>query len=354
MSQDTEGLIKVGISIGDTNGIGLEVIMKTFSDHRILQSCTPVIYGSAKTVSFHRKALNLPDFNYQTIRSNNDIIIRKINLINCWDDEIKNDFGIQNEIGGKYAFLSLKSAVADLIDKKVDVLVTAPINKKNMQQDGFNFQGHTEYLAAQAKTDNYNMMLVSDAMRIAFVTGHIPVKNVSAQITKEKIVAKLKVMHDSLRKDFGIRKPKIAVLALNPHAGDSGLIGTEEIDVIAPAIQDAKNLNMMVSGTYSADGFFGSGQYKKFDGILSMYHDQGLTPFKAISFNSGVNFTAGLPFVRTSPDHGTGYDIAGKGIASEDSFREAIYLAIDIYNKRAEYEEINANPLAYSKKSNDR
>jgi 4-hydroxythreonine-4-phosphate dehydrogenase len=354
MSQDKEGQIKVGISIGDTNGIGLEVIMKTFSDHRMLQVCTPVIYGSAKTVSFHRKALNLPDFNYNTIRSNSDIILRKINLINCWDEEIKNDYGVQNETGGKYAFLSLKNAVADLLAKKVDVLVTAPINKKNMQQEGFNFPGHTEYLAAQAKSEVYNMMLVSESMRVAFVTGHTPIKSVSSQLSKEKILSKLKVMHDSLRRDFGIRKPKIAVLGLNPHAGDSGLIGSEEIEIIAPAIKETQNLNIMASGPYSADGFFGSGQYKKFDGILCMYHDQGLIPFKAVSFNSGVNFTAGLPFVRTSPDHGTGYDIAGKGIASEDSFREAIYLAIDIFSKRSEYEEINANPLAFSKKSGDR
>ncbi|MEO8151278.1 MAG: 4-hydroxythreonine-4-phosphate dehydrogenase PdxA [Bacteroidia bacterium] len=351
---DIEGQVKIGISIGDTNGIGLEVIMKTFSDTRMMQVCTPVIYGSAKTVSFHRKALNLADFNYNTIRSNNDIILRKINLINCWEEEIKNDFGIQNEIGGKYAFLSLKSAVTDLLAKKVDVLVTAPINKKNMQQDGFDFPGHTEYLAAQAKAENFNMMLVSDAMRVAFVTGHTPLKNVASQLSKEKILAKLKVMHESLKKDFGIRKPKIAVLALNPHAGDSGLIGTEENEIIAPAIKETQNLNILATGPFSADGFFGSGQYKKFDGILCMYHDQGLIPFKSISFNSGVNFTAGLPFVRTSPDHGTGYDIAGKGIASEDSFREAVYLAIDIFNKRAESEEINSNPLAFSKKSGDR
>ena len=354
MSQDKEGQLKVGISIGDTNGIGLEVIMKTFSDHRMLQVCTPVIYGSAKTVSFHRKALNLPDFNYNTIKSNSDIIFRKINLINCWDEEIKNDFGVQTETGGKYAFISLKNAVADLMAKKVDVLVTAPINKKNMQQDEFRFPGHTEYLAAQAKTEGYNMLLVSQSMRVAFVTGHTPLKSVASLLSKEKILDKLKVMNASLIKDFGIRKPKIAILGLNPHAGDNGLIGQEELEIIVPAINDAKNGNLLVNGPYSADGFFGSGQYKKFDAVLCMYHDQGLIPFKSISFNSGVNFTAGLPFVRTSPDHGTGYDIAGKGIASEDSFREAIYLALDIYNKRQEFETITANPLAFSKKSGDR
>ena len=352
--QHAEGEIKVGISIGDTNGIGLEVIMKTFSDSRMMQVCTPVVYASAKTVSFQRKALNLPDFNYQTVRSINDIIPRKINLLNVWDEEIKNDFGVQNEIGGKYALLSLKNTVADLLDHKVDVMVTAPINKKNMQQDGFNFPGHTEYLAVEGRTENYIMMLVSDAMRVAFVTGHIPIKNVSGQLTKEKIVAKIKLINDTLKRDFGVRKPKIAVLGLNPHAGDSGLLGTEENDIILPAVKDAQYLNILAAGPYSADGFFGSGQYKKFDCILCMYHDQGLIPFKAISFNSGVNYTAGLPFIRTSPDHGTGYDIAGKGIASEESFREAIYMAIDIYNKRAEYDNITANPLVISKKHSDR
>ena len=352
--QHAEGEIKVGISIGDTNGIGLEVIMKTFSDSRMMQVCTPVVYASAKTVSFQRKALNLPDFNYQTVRSINDIIPRKINLLNVWDEEIKNDFGVQNEIGGKYALLSLKNTVADLLDHKVDVMVTAPINKKNMQQDGFDFPGHTEYLAVEGRTENYIMMLVSDAMRVAFVTGHIPIKNVSGQLTKEKIVAKIKLINDTLKRDFGVRKPKIAVLGLNPHAGDSGLLGTEENDIILPAVKDAQYLNILAAGPYSADGFFGSGQYKKFDCILCMYHDQGLIPFKAISFNSGVNYTAGLPFIRTSPDHGTGYDIAGKGIASEESFREAIYMAIDIYNKRAEYDNITANPLVISKKHSDR
>jgi 4-hydroxythreonine-4-phosphate dehydrogenase len=352
--QQAEGEIKVGISIGDTNGIGLEVIMKTFSDSRMMQICTPVVYASAKTVSFQRKALNLPDFNYQTVRSINDIIPRKINLLNTWEEEIKSDFGIQNETGGKYALLSLKNTVADLLDNKVDVIVTAPINKKNMQQDGFNFPGHTEYLAVEGRTENYIMMLVSDAMRVAFVTGHIPLKNVSAQLTKEKIVAKIKLIHDTLKRDFGIRKPKIAVLGLNPHAGDSGLLGTEENDIILPAVKDAQYLNILAAGPYSADGFFGSSQYSKFDCILCMYHDQGLIPFKAISFDNGVNYTAGLPFIRTSPDHGTGYDIAGKGIASEKSFREAIYLAIDIYNKRAEYDSITANPLTISKKHSDR
>lgn len=352
--QHAEGEIKVGISIGDTNGIGLEVIMKTFSDSRMMQVCTPVVYASAKTVSFQRKALNLPDFNYQTVRSINDIIPRKINLLNVWDEEIKNDFGVQNEIGGKYALLSLKNTVADLLDHKVDVMVTAPINKKNMQQDGFDFPGHTEYLAVEGRTENYIMMLVSDAMRVAFVTGHIPIKNVSGQLTKEKIVAKIKLINDTLKRDFGVRKPKIAVLGLNPHAGDSGLLGTEENDIILPAVKDAQYLNILAAGPYSADGFFGSEQYKKFDCILCMYHDQGLIPFKAISFNSGVNYTAGLPFIRTSPDHGTGYDIAGKGIASEESFREAIYMAIDIYNKRAEYDNITANPLVISKKHSDR
>lgn len=352
--QESEGRIKVGISIGDTNGIGLEVIMKTFMDHRMLQTCTPVLYGSAKTVSQHRKALNLPDFNYNTIRSNNDIILRKINLLNCWEEEIKVDFGMQNDTGGIYALKSLQAATNDLLEKKIDVLVTAPINKKNIQQDGFQFPGHTEYLATQARIDEYSMILVSEIMRIAFVTGHIPLKDVASILTAEKIVSKLKVMNDSLKKDFRIRKPKIAVLGLNPHSGDSGLLGNEEMEIITPAIKEAQNLNLLVMGPYSADGFFGAAEFKKFDGILAMYHDQGLVPFKALAFSSGVNYTAGLPFVRTSPDHGTGYDIAGKGIASEESFREAVFLAVDIFYRRAEFNEVNANPLAYSKKSGDR
>ena len=354
MTTENAPILKVGISIGDTNGIGFEVIMKTFSDSRMHQICTPVVYGSAKTASFQRKALNQPDFAYQTIKSNADIIDRKINLINLWDEEIKTDFGVANDIGGKYAFKSLQAAVTDVKQQLVDVLVTAPINKKNIQQEGFNFAGHTEYFAQETQSKNYCMMLVSDAMRIAFVTGHVPLHKVATQITTDTIIAKLRVMHESLKRDFGIRKPRIAVLGLNPHAGDDGLIGNEENNIITPAINEARHAGFLLAGPFSADGFFGAGQHQKFDGILSMYHDQGLIPFKALSFSSGVNFTAGLPIVRTSPDHGTGYDIAGKGIASESSFREAVYLAMDIYNQRANYDEINANPLQISKKHNER
>jgi 4-hydroxythreonine-4-phosphate dehydrogenase len=298
MTTETTPLLKVGISIGDTNGIGLEVIMKAFSDSRMHQICTPIIYGSAKTVSFQRKALNQPDFIYQTIRNNTEVIERKINLINLWDEEVKNDFGLANEIGGKYALQSLRAAVADVKQQIVDVLVTAPINKNNIQQEGFQFAGHTEYLAAETQTKNYCMMLVSDAMRIAFVTGHIPLQKVAANLSVAAILTKLRVMHESLKKDFGIRKPRIAVLGLNPHAGDNGLLGNEENDIIIPAINEARHAGFILAGPFSADGFFGSGQHQKFDGILSMYHDQGLIPFKALSFTSGVNFTAGLPVVR--------------------------------------------------------
>lgn len=351
---DNEAKIKVGITIGDLNGIGAEIIIKTFSDSRITQVCTPVIYASSKALSFHRKWMNANDFNYQTVRSINDVILRKINLINCWEEDIAIDLGQKTELGGRYALKSLQAATADIIAKKIDVLVTSPINKDNIQSKDFNFPGHTEYLANQANVTNYTMLLVNEGLRVGLVTGHMPLKDVASKITKQGIVAKLISINESMKKDFGIRKPKIAVLGLNPHAGDGGLLGTEERDIIVPAIKEALEKNMMVYGPYSADGFFATQQQSKFDAVLAMYHDQGLIPFKTLSFTSGVNYTTGLPFVRTSPDHGTGFDIAGKNIANEDSFRQAIYTGIDIFSQRNEYAGINANPLAYSKKNVDR
>ena len=348
-----EGKIKVGISCGDINGVGLEVIMKTFLDNRMHQVCTPVIYASNKLVSHQRKLLNLNDFQYQTIRSNNDIILRKTNLINCWEEEINVEFGNETPAGGKYALISLQHAVSDLKENKINVLVTAPINKHNIQSAEFNFSGHTEYLAQTFNSPEHLMFLVSNDLRVTVVSGHVPVKDVAATLTKEKIVSKIRLMHKSLKRDFRIRKPKIAVMGLNPHAGDEGLIGQEEKDIIIPAIKTCFDEGIFVYGPYSADGFFGSSGFKKFDAILAMYHDQGLIPFKTLSFSSGVNYTAGLPVIRTSPDHGTAYDIAGKGIAKEDSFRQAIYTAIDILQSREEYDEITSSPLAFSKQGKD-
>jgi 4-hydroxythreonine-4-phosphate dehydrogenase len=350
---EDEGKIRVGISCGDINGVGLEVIIKTFFDNRMHQVCTPVIYASNKMLSLQRKALNMNEFQYQTVRNSSEIILRKTNVINCWEEEVHVDFGKENAEGGKYALLSLLAAVKDLKENKFDVLVTAPINKHNIQSGEFNFPGHTEFLAKEFNATDHLMFLVSDNLRVAVVSGHIPVSQVAQTLTPEKIISKIRLMNHSLKRDFGIRKPKIAVLGLNPHAGDAGLIGKEESEIILPAIKKSFDDGLFVYGPYSADGFFGSGTFKKFDAVLAMYHDQGLIPFKALSFTSGVNFTAGLPIVRTSPDHGTAYDIAGKGIANEESFREAIYTAINILQKRQEYDEINAAPLAFSKQSRD-
>lgn len=352
--QEQEGRIKVGISCGDTNGVGLEVIIKTFLDSRMHQVCTPVIYASNKMVSLHRKQLNLNDFQYVTVKNSDEIILRKTNVINCWEEDVHVEFGQVNADGGKYALLSLQHAVADLKAKKIDVIVTAPINKSNIQSDAFRFNGHTEYFAEEFNAPDHLMFLVSENLKVAVVSGHIPVKDVAATLTVEKIIKKVKLINSSLKRDFGIRKPKIAVLGLNPHAGDDGLIGKEEQEIILPAVKKCFDEGLFVYGPYSADGFFGSGTHRKFDAVLAMYHDQGLVPFKALNFSSGVNFTAGLPIVRTSPDHGTAYDIAGKGEASEDSFREAIYTAIDILAKREEYDEINSKPLAFSKQTSDR
>ena len=350
---EQEGRIKVGITCGDVNGIGLEVVMKTFLDNRMHQVCTPVIYASNKLVSQQRKLLNLTDFQYQTVKSSNEVILRKTNVLNCWEEEIPVEWGKPTEISGMHAFKSLEAATEDLRDKKIDVLVTAPINKHTIQNPDFNFQGHTEYLSAKFDSPDYLMFLVSETLRVAVVSGHIPVKDVAAHLSIEKIVKKLQLMNKSLKRDFGFRKPRIAVLGLNPHAGDSGLIGVEERDIIQPAVKQAFDSGLFVYGPYSADGFFGSGSFRKFDAVLAMYHDQGLVPFKTISFSTGVNFTAGLPVVRTSPDHGTAYDIAGKGTANEDSLRDAIYTAIDILKKREEYDEVTAKPLAFSKQTRD-
>lgn len=337
--------IRVGITIGDINGIGLEVIIKALSDSLVYANSIPIIYGSSKAVSFHKKAINRPDFQYLVINDSSEAKPKKVNLINCWQEEVKIVLGEKNANGGTYALKSLEAASQDLKEGKIDVLVTAPINKDCVRDAGFEFPGHTEYLANLSESKDVLMFMVADTLRVGVVTGHVPLKDVAALITSESVEDKLRLMLKSLKEDFLIRKPKIAVLGLNPHAGDRGTLGQEEIEIINPVVQKLRDEGELVYGSYSSDGFFGSSNLKNFDAILSMYHDQGLTGFKSISFDEGVNFTAGLSIVRTSPDHGTAYDIAGKGIASERSFRNAYFLAYDVYRRRREYEELNKNPL---------
>ena len=346
--------LKIGISIGDVNGIGLEIIIKTLADARIFDYCTPIVYGHTKVASFHRRSVQVHDLNFNVIDSPANAHHKKANIINCWEEDVKIDLGVANETGGKYAFISLQRATDDLLAGHIDALVTAPINKDNIQNENFNFPGHTEYLQQRDNSPEVLMFLVSDTLRVGVVTGHIPVAQIAQSITAEKILAKLKLMDASLRKDFWIRKPKIAVLGLNPHAGDNGLIGNEEKEIIIPALEEARANDILALGPYPADGFFANGSYMQFDAVLAMYHDQGLIPFKQISFESGVNYTAGLSFVRTSPDHGTAYDIAGKNKASEVSFREALFQAIHIVKHRRETAVLNENPLQFSKLSRDR
>ncbi len=337
--------IKVGITHGDINGIGYEIIFKTLSDARMFEICTPIIYGSSKAAAYHRKTLNITNFSLNNIKTANEAHPKRANIINCVDDNIRVELGKATKMGGEAAYASLDKAVSDLKNNQIDVLVTAPIHKKNIQSENFNFPGHTEYLQSEFKSEESLMLLISEVMRVGVVTGHIPIHKVAESITQDKIIKKLQILNKSLLEDFKIRKPKIAVLGLNPHAGDNGLIGKEELDTIIPAINKAKDMGIMALGPYPADGLFGSENISKFDAILAMYHDQGLIPFKTIAFDKGVNFTAGLPIVRTSPDHGTAFEIAGQDKASEESFRQAIYAAVDIFSNRQEYKELSKNPL---------
>ena len=349
--------IKVGITHGDINGIGYEVILKTLGEPRIAELCTPIVYGSSKALSYHRKALNLPNVNFNMVLRAEDASENANNLVEVTDDDLKIELGTPSEAAGKAAYASLKRAADDLRNGIIDVLVTAPINKKSIQSDEFHFPGHTEFLESRIGEGNKALMILcNDILRVALVTTHLPVSEVPGAITKELIDEKLTIFAESLERDFGIVNPRIAVLSLNPHAGDGGLLGHEEADIITPAIEEAYAKKIYCFGPYAADGFFGSGQFKHFDGVLAMYHDQGLIPFKTIAMESGVNFTAGLPYVRTSPDHGTGFDIAGKGEADESSFRNAIYTAIDIFRNRNDYYEMYKNPLRrqYVDKSGDK
>lgn len=337
--------IIIGISQGDINGIGYEVILKSLMDPRITEICTPVVYGSPKVAAYHRKALDIENFSLNTISKIEEYQSKRPNIINCVDENIRVELGKSSPVAGEAARLSLEWAVKDLKDGKLNALVTGPINKHNVQSPEFKFSGHTEYLQYIFESDEVLMLMVSDILKVGVVTGHIPLSEVSATITEELILDKIKVMNKSLIRDFGIRKPKIAVLGLNPHAGDNGLLGTEEIDKIIPSIDKAQKENIIVKGPYPADGFFGSGNFKHFDGVLAMYHDQGLAPFKTMVSERGINYTAGLPVIRTSPAHGTAYDLAGKNEANHESFLNAIYIACDIYRNRLQFDDINKNPL---------
>ncbi|MDE7470180.1 MAG: 4-hydroxythreonine-4-phosphate dehydrogenase PdxA [Paramuribaculum sp.] len=351
----TERKLKVGITQGDINGIGYETILKTLADERITELCTPVIYGSAKIANYYRKALDMaPLQNVVTHAAAEDARDGEITFVDVeMPADLKVEPGQSTTAAGQAAFAALEKAVADVMEGRIDVLVTAPINKHNIQSETFSFPGHTEYLQAAAASDEESgdspqalMILMNDRIRVALVTSHIPVSRIAETITRKLVADKIRAFDGSLRRDFAIERPRIAVLALNPHAGDDGLLGSEDTEIIAPAIAEvSEGCRITAFGPYPADGFFGSGAFRRFDGVLAMYHDQGLAPFKALCMDDGVNFTAGLPFVRTSPDHGTGYDIAGKGEANPDSLRAAIYAAIDIYRRRLTHAEITSNPL---------
>lgn len=339
--------IIAGISHGDINGIGYEVIIKALMDSTINDLCVPLVYGSPKVAAYHRKALNITNFSFNNIKSPEEVNTKRANMINCLDDNVRVELGKSTPHSGESAFISLERAVEDLKTGKINVLITGPIDKKSIQSDKFTFSGHTEYLQSKAGVDDVLMLMIGETMRIGFVTGHIPLAKVSETITTELLARKIRLMNQSLMIDFGIRKPQIALLGLNPHAGDDSLLGSEEQEIILPAMKLVEKEGIMTFGPFAADGFFGAGSFSRFDGILAMYHDQGLAPFKAISFDSGVNYTAGLPFVRTSPAHGTAFHLAGKDVASENSFRQAIYLACAIYKNRQMYAELTKDPLKH-------
>jgi 4-hydroxythreonine-4-phosphate dehydrogenase len=344
---DNEYAVKVGITHGDFNGISYEVILKTLADNRICEICTPLLYGSSKIASYHKKTLTVPDFMLNVVKRTDQLHPKKPNILNVLNEEARIELGKSTHEAGAYAFEALERAVNDLKENRIDVLVTGPINKKNIQSKEFRFPGHTEYLASACDAREVLMLMVCNQLKIGTVTGHIPLNEVADKITTDLILNKLRILNYTLIRDFGVRRPKIAVLGVNPHAGDGGLLGKEEEQVVIPALKKAERENIMAIGPFAADGFFGSAQYNKYDAVLATYHDQGLIPFKALAFEGGVNYTAGLPVIRTSPAHGTAYDIAGKNIASEESFRQALYLAIDIFRNRAMHDEVNDNPLRY-------
>ncbi len=345
MSSFAENKPVIGFTCGDINGIGIELLIKTLGDNRILEICTPIIFGNNKVINFYRK--NLPDINinFTNIKDLGRINFKQLNLYNCWEEEVNINPGILNEIGGKYAVKSLITAAQALKENKIDGLVTAPIHKSNTQSENFNFTGHTPYLKSLFGATDVAMIMLAANMKVALLTEHVAVLEIAKNITRENIISKLQIVNNSLKRDFNITKPRIAVLGLNPHAGDEGLIGKEEEEIIKPAIKEAKHRDIFCFGPYPADSFFARGHHEKFDAVLAMYHDQGLIPFKSLAIGEGVNYTAGLPGIRTSPDHGVAFDIAGQGKADEASLREAIYKCIDIVTGRKEYDVQHKNPL---------
>ncbi|HQO48040.1 MAG TPA: 4-hydroxythreonine-4-phosphate dehydrogenase PdxA [Paludibacteraceae bacterium] len=346
-----EKLLKIGITQGDINGVGYEIILKTLADNRILENAVFIIYGSSKVAAFYKKQLEMDNLNFNIVRKAEEANPRRINIINCCNDEIKVEMGVPTKEAGEAAFKALEAATDDLKNGIIDGIVTAPINKATIQLERFNFNGHTEYLQSKFDQNESLMLLVSDRLKVALATNHEPINAVAGLLTEELLLKKLTLLKKSLQRDFIIRQPRIAVLALNPHAGDDGLIGKEEINIIAPAVKKANEEGIICVGPLAADGFWGSSELTHYDAVLAMYHDQGLAPFKAIAMNTGVNFTAGLPIVRTSPDHGTAYNIAGKNLADENSFRQAVFAVFDIVKNRDLYDEINENPLQINEKN---
>ncbi len=335
----------IGITVGDFNGIGPEIAIKALSDNRMLELCTPVIFGSTKLINFYRKSIAEANINFNGVKEWGKLHPRQVNVFNCWEEEVNIAPGQLTAAGGKYAVIALQQAVQALKEHKIQGLVTGPIHKKNVQSAEFPYSGHTPFLRKEFQSNDVVMLMVADNLRVAVLSEHVPLAEAAKFVTKENILSALRTIQKSLQKDFGIDKPKIAVLGLNPHAGDEGLIGNEEVDIIKPAIMEAKNQNILAVGPYSADAFFARHHYNAFDAVLAMYHDQGLIPFKSLAIGNGVNYSAGLPVVRTSPDHGTAFDIAGKGIADPNSVREAIFKCIDIIRQKAEYETNRKNPL---------
>ena len=341
----SDSKIRIGITQGDVNGIGYEVIIKTLCDPRMCELCTPIVYGSAKAASFYKKQIDAAEnFGFSTVVSAREAAPKRISLVDCVSGDLRVEPGVLSAAAGEASVAALRAAAADLKAGLIDAVVTAPICKENVQGEQFGFTGHTEFFAHEFGGDPL-MLMCSDLLKVGLVTIHIPVSEVSASVTKQRIVTKLRELRQSLIQDFSVREPRIAVLSLNPHAGDGGLIGSEEKEIIVPAIQAASQQKILAFGPFAADGFFASAGYMKYDAVLAMYHDQGLAPFKALAMDEGVNYTAGLPVVRTSPAHGTAYDIAGKGLASEDSFRQAVYVAIDVFRNRLREKEAHANPL---------
>jgi 4-hydroxythreonine-4-phosphate dehydrogenase len=337
--------LKVGITIGDYNGIGPEVIIKTLEDDRIFKFCSVVVYGQKSIISYYAKNLKIQNFNIQEVEDTDKLNPKIPNIINCWNEQVRIQTGVAESEAGARAMICLNRAIKDLTAGKIDVLVTGPVNKSTINEHHPDFTGQTEYIAKEVGSDTSMMLLVDNGLRVGLVTNHVSLKDVTGKIDINLILQKIEILHQTLRQDFLISKPRIAVLGLNPHAGDNSLLGKEEKDIIAPAVNRAKEKGILALGPFPADGFFGAHQYRKFDAVLAMYHDQGLVPFKTLSFGTGVNFTAGINVVRTSPDHGTGYDIAGKNLASPDSLRSAIFTAIDVFNNREAYKEMTANPV---------